>query len=133
VTQLVTKYSNLIVQGLDEKDSSESEDEAPGLKGGEMRIRLKEACYECLGKAWPETLETQTKFRLQVLQECVDQLPSSPRSLQVTMVASLRHYVERLHLPPEPMDEDQPDELETILALLVKALSCALSEFHYIK
>ncbi|CAB3362538.1 Hypothetical predicted protein [Cloeon dipterum] len=125
--EVYTMVTPILKKGLNEKDSSDSEDDKPGNKGGEIRIRLKESCYECLGKAWPKTVETQTKFRLQVLQECVEQLPSSPRSLQVAIMAALKQYMEHLHLPQEPMSEDEPDELETILAQLIKALSCALS------
>ncbi|XP_059487966.1 proteasome adapter and scaffold protein ECM29 [Neocloeon triangulifer] len=125
--EVYTMVTPILKKGLTEKDSSESEEEEPGNKSGELRIRLKESCYECLGKAWPPTLETQAKYRLQVLQECVEQLPPSPRSLQVSIIAALKQYVERLHLPPVPMDEEVPDELETILGQLTKALSCALS------
>jgi hypothetical protein len=43
---------------LDKKDSSEEEEEAEEVSS-EQRLRLKEAAYETLGKAWPLASETQ--------------------------------------------------------------------------
>jgi proteasome component ECM29 len=76
------------------------------------------------------------KFREELLTECVEHLPSSPRSLQVAITASLRHFVERLRLldasivqeikDGEEMEMEGELALATLLTLLIRALAYAL-------
>lgn len=61
--------------------------------------KLKEAVWETLGKSWPKhAIETQHRYQLFFAENCTSILSESTRPVQVSLLAALTKYVERLHI-----------------------------------
>ncbi|KAH8402377.1 hypothetical protein KR009_011602, partial [Drosophila setifemur] len=61
--------------------------------------RLKEVVWETLGKSWPRhSIETQLRYQLFFAENCTSILAESTRPVQVSLLAALTKYIERLHV-----------------------------------
>ncbi|EDW09599.1 proteasome-associated protein ECM29 homolog [Drosophila mojavensis] len=61
--------------------------------------KLKEVVWETLGKAWPKhAIETQHRYQLFFAENCTSILSESTRPVQVSLLAALTKYVERLYI-----------------------------------
>ncbi|XP_016928880.3 proteasome-associated protein ECM29 homolog [Drosophila suzukii] len=61
--------------------------------------RLKEVVWETLGKSWPRhSIETQHRYQLFFAENCTSILAESTRPVQVSLLAALTKYIERLHV-----------------------------------
>ncbi|XP_059609063.1 proteasome-associated protein ECM29 homolog [Phlebotomus argentipes] len=107
-------------------------------KALQVNIALKESVCETLGKAWPvNSLETQQKYQVMFAQKCVECLGRNTRPVQVSLLAALGRFVERLKIlePPteEPMEIDnavkkarvdsEGDTVDTICRIVLKCSS----------
>ncbi|XP_026485739.2 proteasome-associated protein ECM29 homolog [Vanessa tameamea] len=91
-----------------DKESDEEDNE--GLKKRREELTaLKEAAYDLLGKAWPKDPHTQEKYQDLFFEHCSNSYPTSTRSTQLAMLASIGSVVERLAVlsaAGEPMETD---------------------------
>lgn len=61
--------------------------------------KLKEVVWETLGKSWPKhAIETQHRYQLFFAENCTSILSESTRPVQVSLLAALTKYVERLYI-----------------------------------
>ncbi|CAG9861828.1 unnamed protein product [Phyllotreta striolata] len=116
-------------------DDNESKDDDADLtaeetsKRRENDVKLKETAYETLGKAWPSNGEsTQQIYRQQFVEHTVEYLPKLARSAQVSVVAALDRFVDKLTLlADEDLAEADEKSLELIVEDVLKAVRYALS------
>ncbi|CAH2107601.1 unnamed protein product [Euphydryas editha] len=89
-----------------DKDSDDEDKE--GLKKRQEELTaLKEAAYDLLGKAWPKDPHTQEKYQDLFFEHCTKSYPTSSRSTQLAILASISCVLERLAvLADEPMETD---------------------------
>ncbi|CAH0727922.1 unnamed protein product, partial [Brenthis ino] len=88
------------------KDSDEEDNEGVRQRR-EQLTALKEAAYDLLGKAWPKDPHTQEKYQDLYFDHCSKAYPTSSRSTQLAILASVSCVVERLAALKEmPMDTD---------------------------
>ncbi|KAG8232783.1 hypothetical protein J437_LFUL013280 [Ladona fulva] len=109
-----------------------SDDEDSAHFDREELSQLRGAAFESLGKAWPNTLETQVKFRAVVVEKCVVCLKACTRSEQVAIIEAMRQYVDRLILPlleGEPNEEEELD-VERVIQGLGNTLNYAIGELY---
>ncbi|XP_075970288.1 proteasome-associated protein ECM29 homolog [Anticarsia gemmatalis] len=88
---------------------SDEEDNEGARQRQEQLTALKEAAYELLGKAWPKEPDTQEKYQSVFFDHCTSSYPSSSRSTQLAILASIARVLERLAILDnvgEPMDTD---------------------------
>ncbi|XP_055694622.1 proteasome-associated protein ECM29 homolog [Lutzomyia longipalpis] len=72
-------------------------------KALQVNIALKESVCEILGKAWPvNSAETQQKYQVMFAQKCVECLNRNTRPVQVSLLAALGRFVERLKILESP-------------------------------
>ncbi|XP_045493111.1 proteasome adapter and scaffold protein ECM29 [Colias croceus] len=91
-----------------DKDSDEEDNEGARQRR-EQLAALKEAAYELLGKAWPKSADTQSKYQDVFFGHCSQSYPTSSRSTQLAILSSVSRVLERLAaLNEEPMDTDSP-------------------------
>lgn len=123
VQSILTKLGN-----KDEDDDSTSEEIA---KKRESSIKLKEAIYEALGKAWPEhSSSTQEKYREMFVEHCVLCLPSVTRQVQVSVITALSAFVDKLILlKEESLSEQEEESLGKIVDKILRALCFTLGKF----
>lgn len=76
-------------------DDEEMSAEETGKKR-ESLILLRETIYETLGKAWPTDVVTQEKYGELFVEHCVSCLPTTTRSVQVSVLGALYLYVDKL-------------------------------------
>lgn len=106
-----------MVWNILENSSATSDEDASTISAEErnkalqVNIALKESVCETLGKAWPvNSLETQQKYQVLFAQKCVECLSRNTRPVQVSLLAALGRFVERLKIldPPSetPMEID---------------------------
>ncbi|EDW31715.1 GL11265 [Drosophila persimilis] len=61
--------------------------------------KLKEVVWETLGKSWPRhSIETQHRYQLFFAANCTSILSESTRPVQVSLLAALTKYIERLYI-----------------------------------
>ncbi|EDV98206.1 GH22981 [Drosophila grimshawi] len=61
--------------------------------------KLKEVVWETLGKSWPKhAIETQHRYQLFFAENCSSILSESTRPVQVSLLAALTKYIERLYI-----------------------------------
>ncbi|XP_037090665.1 proteasome adapter and scaffold protein ECM29-like [Pollicipes pollicipes] len=91
------------------------------------RLRLQEAAYTALGRAWPAARHTQETHWERYVGALAAAMPRSTRAHQLAIVTSLRPVTSRLWLLHEPsVERDQPrlteavNQLGVILALALE-------------
>ncbi|KAH8405828.1 hypothetical protein KR215_009962, partial [Drosophila sulfurigaster] len=106
--------------------------------------KLKEVVWETLGKSWPKhAIITQHRYQLFFAENCTSILSESTRPVQVSLLAALTKYVERLYifeetakLPEMPVERknlekkpktDAPPPLQTREAIVQKICSDVLA------
>lgn len=110
--------------GSDDEDLSSEETN----KKRENLINLRETVYETLGKAWPKNPETQEKYGELFVEHCVSCLPTTTRSIQVSVMAALCIYVDKLAiLNQENVSPKYVEIFPKILDNIFKALTYALN------
>jgi proteasome component ECM29 len=62
----------------------------------DTRLEFRECAYECLGKCWPRSVDTQVAMQQNVADALCCQLTSSTWKVQLSAVGALRLFVERL-------------------------------------
>ncbi|XP_068144819.1 proteasome-associated protein ECM29 homolog [Drosophila tropicalis] len=89
----------------DDDDDDDGSNSSKDLSADERNKRaqtlnkLKEVVWETLGKSWPKhAIETQYKYQLTLAENCSKILAESTRPVQVSLMAALCKYVERLHI-----------------------------------
>ncbi|CAH0699772.1 unnamed protein product [Spodoptera exigua] len=90
---------------------SDEEDNEGARQRREQLTALKEAAYELLGKAWPKEPDTQEKYQDVFFEHCSKSYPTSSRSTQLAILASVTRVLERLAIlanAGEPMETDNP-------------------------
>lgn len=111
-------------------------------KRAQTLAKLKVAVCETLGKSWPKnSLETQCKYQLQFAERCTRCLKDSTRPVQLSLLAALHKFIERLQIfeanaLPVFANENQGkkpkvDELLTRDAIVKKISSDVLSAVNY--
>ncbi|PZC73484.1 hypothetical protein B5X24_HaOG209505 [Helicoverpa armigera] len=87
---------------------SDEEDNEGARQRREQLTALKEAAYELLGKAWPKEPDTQEKYQDVFFEHCSKSYPTSSRSTQLAILASVARVLERLTVLSnvEPMETD---------------------------
>lgn len=86
---------------------------------------MKETAYETLGKVWPEEgKSTQDKYGDLFVEHCVTCLPTITRSIQVSVVAALYSYIDKLIILKE--DVDDREKLNVIIDKVIIAVKYAL-------
>lgn len=98
---------------------SDEEDNEGARQRREQLTALKEAAYELLGKAWPKEPETQEKYQDLFFEHCSKSYPTSSRSTQLAILASVTRVLERLAIlanAGEPMDTDNPNNRDKAIA-----------------
>lgn len=124
----------------DEDNTSLTADE----KNKQMLVlgNLKEAVCEALGKAWPlNSIETQQKYQLMFAQKCTNCLQLNTRQVQLSLLAALGKFVEKLYILNAPSTDTDPQEkkvkLEThekdlneIMATVLRAITDVSSKFR---
>ncbi|XP_063697227.1 proteasome-associated protein ECM29 homolog [Culicoides brevitarsis] len=126
--------TNLSFDGDDDDDNNTTM--TADEKNKQMLIlgNLKEAVCEALGKAWPlNSIETQQKYQLMFAQKCTNCLQSNTRQVQLSLMAALGKFVEKLHIlnvsdqvdPQEKkvkLDANAKD-LDEIMSTVLKAIT----------
>lgn len=123
-----------ILTKIGEKDEDDSTSEEIARKR-ENVIKLKEAVYETLGKAWPEkSKSTQEKYREMFVQHCVECLPNVTRPVQVSVITALSNFVDKLILLNEDSLSQKEEEcLNAIVDKVLEALQYSLGKFLIIE
>lgn len=89
--------ANAIENDRDEKMDDLTADER--IHRAQIQNKLKETICETLGKCWPKnSLETQLKFQLQFAEQCSLCVPENTRPVQVSLMASLIKFLDRLQI-----------------------------------
>ncbi|KAI5643789.1 hypothetical protein NE865_04185 [Phthorimaea operculella] len=92
-----------------DKDSDDEDNEGARQRR-EQLLKLKEAAYELLGKAWPKQPDTQEKYQDVFFGHCSQAYSNSSRSTQLAILTSMTRVLERLVvLKDEPMETDNSD------------------------
>lgn len=117
-----------ILTKLGKKDEDEDATSEEIAKKRENVIKLKEAVYETLGKAWPEhSKNTQEKYREMFVEHCVECLPSVTRPVQVAVITALNCFVDKLILLKEAsLSKQEEDSLAKIVEKILEALQFTL-------
>ncbi|KAH8320498.1 hypothetical protein KR067_004311, partial [Drosophila pandora] len=83
----------------DEPSTSQSLTADERNKRAQTLNRLKEVVWETLGKSWPRhSIETQHRYELFLAENCTSILAESTRPVQVSLLAAITKYIERLHV-----------------------------------
>ncbi|XP_030379976.1 proteasome-associated protein ECM29 homolog [Scaptodrosophila lebanonensis] len=83
-------------------------------KRAQILNNLKEVVWETLGKSWPKhAIETQRKFQLLFATHCTTILSESTRPVQVSLLAALTKYIERLYIFDEAAEFSQLSEVNS--------------------
>ncbi|XP_052738355.1 proteasome-associated protein ECM29 homolog [Bicyclus anynana] len=91
-----------------DKDSDEEDNDGVRQRR-EQLTALKEASYDLLGKAWPKDAHAQEKYQDLFFEHCSKAYPTSSRSTQLAILASIACVVEKLAVlscSGEPMETD---------------------------
>ncbi|XP_008560300.1 proteasome adapter and scaffold protein ECM29 [Microplitis demolitor] len=118
----------------DEKIEKTSEEMT---KKREDQMKLQETVYEALGKAWPSSRsskDTQDKYCLQIIAHCHDTLSSSTRAIQVAIMTTLTHFVEKLiflQLNYSELSKNDAAKLNTICETLYQILKISIGISKY--
>ncbi|KAL7736336.1 hypothetical protein ACLKA6_014807 [Drosophila palustris] len=113
-------------------------------KRAQILNKLKEVVWETLGKSWPKhATVTQHRYQLFFAENCTNILSESTRPVQVSLLAALTKYIERLYifdeaakLPESPLERnnlekkpktDTPPPLQTREAIVQKICSDVLA------
>lgn len=117
-----------ILTKLGRKDEDEDATSEELAKKRDGIIKLKEAVYETLGKAWPEqSRETQEKYREIFVEHCVACLPNVTRPVQVSVVTALSAFVDKLILLKEDnLSKEEEESLGKIVHKILEALQFTL-------
>ncbi|ALC41834.1 CG8858 [Drosophila busckii] len=112
----------------DDDDQPSSSNASKDLTADERNKRaqtlnkLKEVVWETLGKSWPKhAIDTQHRYQLFFAENCTSILNESTRPVQVSLMAALIKYIERLYifdenaqLPTVPLQQfNQEKKLKT--------------------
>lgn len=105
---------NMIWYLLEKKElraaDSDDDDEPSGSKQRDLSAdernkraqtlnKLKEVVWETLGKSWPKhAIVTQHRYQLFFAENCTSILSESTRPVQVSLLAALTKYIERLYI-----------------------------------
>lgn len=96
----------------DDEDKNLSADERN--KRAMIVISLKETVCETLGKAWPNEPETQEKYQLMFVEQCVRCLQNNTRPVQLSVLVSLGKFLDRLKILEAPnVDQNQEKKKKT--------------------
>lgn len=125
---------NIAQSVLSQNGSTSNKDEDEDISSEEIvtkrenNIKLKEAVYEILGKAWPENNKaTQEKYMEMFVEHCAACLPNNIRSVQVFVIIALRDYVDKLYLLQENnLTPKQEESLTSIVDNIIKVITYAL-------
>lgn len=119
-----------ILTKLGKKDEEEGATSEEIARKRENVIKLKEAVYETLGKAWPERGKgTQEKYREMFVEHCVDCLPNVTRPVQVSVVTALNCFVDKLSLLREDeLSEKEEESLNKVVDKILEALKYTLGK-----
>lgn len=119
-----------ILTKLEQKDEDEDSTSEEIAKKRESSIKLKEAIYEALGKAWPEhNSSTQEKYREMFVEHCVVCLPNVTRPVQVSVITALSAFVDKLILlKEENLSKQDEESLDKVVTKILEALEFTLGE-----
>lgn len=119
-----------ILTKLGQKDEDDGATSEEISKKRESSIKLKEAVYETLGKAWPvHSSSTQQKYREMYVEHCVVCLPNVTRQVQVSVVTALSAFVDKLILlKQEHLSKEEEESLAKIVVKVLEALRFALGK-----
>lgn len=117
-----------ILTKLGQKGEDEDASSEEIARKRENVIKLKEAVYETLGKAWPEcSKSTQEKYREMFVKHCVECLPSVTRPVQVSVITALNCFVDKLILlKEENLSKQEEESLAIIVEKMLEALKYTL-------
>ncbi|KAI4501123.1 hypothetical protein M0802_003926 [Mischocyttarus mexicanus] len=127
--EILTKLSN---KNTDDDDGDNSIAESSKRK--EDNIKLQEVVYEVLGKAWPSSKTTQDEFCIEFVHHCQQVLPNTTRSVQVAILTSLNHFVDKLVLftiDDTNMTTSDKEKLNSLCDMLCNILSHCISTPRY--
>lgn len=119
-----------ILTKLGQKDENEDATSEEIARKRENVIKLKEAVYETLGKAWPKNSKnTQEKYREMFVKHCAECLPKVTRPVQVSVVTALNCFVDKLTLlQEENLSKNEEESLGKIVDDILEALRYTLGE-----
>lgn len=126
--EILTKLSNKNTD--DDGDDSIAE----SSKRKEDNIKLQEVVYEVLGKAWPSSKKTQDEFCIEFVHHCQQVLPNTTRSVQIAILTSLNHFVDKLVLftiDDANMTTKDKETLNSLCDMLCNILSHCISTPRY--
>ena len=83
---------------LQKKDLNESLISEERIKRDNDILKLNETVYGVLGKAWPSCRETQDKYCVEFVTRCGTMLPAQSTPIQISMLATLNLFVDKLAL-----------------------------------
>ncbi|KAJ2947108.1 hypothetical protein O0L34_g16457 [Tuta absoluta] len=126
-----------VILSKDDVDKdSDDEDNEGARQRREQLLKLKEAAYELLGKAWPKQADTQEKYQDVFFGHCSQAYSNSSRSTQLAILGSMTRVLERLVvLKDEPMDTDNSDRtardkaISSVTAQVAGVIEYTLSEY----
>lgn len=136
IAETIMSERESVGNGTDETgvgSSSSAANDEDAAASRENRLKLREAVYVLLGKAWPKgAADTQDKFSVMFAEHCASYLPLSTRNVQVSIVASLRDYADKLViLERDSLDAEERVRLNAIVDNMVTALAYTLTITKY--
>lgn len=124
--EILTKVSN--------KDNDEDESITENSKRKESNLKSQEIVYEMLGKAWPSSKETQDNFCIEFVHHCQQVLPNTTRPIQVAILTSLNHFVDKLVLltiDNTNLSTKETETLNSVCDMLCSILSHCIGTSRY--
>ncbi|CAD6237411.1 GSCOCG00002299001-RA-CDS [Cotesia congregata] len=130
-------------KGDDDDDNDDDDDEKSDKSSEEItkkredQMKLQETVYEALGKAWPGSKgskDTQDKYCLQIIAHCHETLPSSTRAIQVAIMTTLTHFVEKLvffQVTYGELKKEDREKLDIICETLYQILKISIGISKY--
>ncbi|XP_074097479.1 proteasome adapter and scaffold protein ECM29 [Cotesia typhae] len=124
-------------KGGDDDDEKSDKSSEEITKKREDQMKLQETVYEALGKAWPSSKgskDTQDKYCLQIIAHCHDTLPSSTRAIQVAIMTTLTHFVEKLvflQVSYGELSKEDSKKLDIICETLYQILKISIGISKY--
>ncbi|XP_012151377.1 proteasome adapter and scaffold protein ECM29 isoform X2 [Megachile rotundata] len=83
---------------LPKKDETESLISDERMKRTDDMVKLYEAIFETLGKAWPSCKETQDKYCIELITCCDKMFPLQSTTIQISMLVMLNLFLDKLSL-----------------------------------
>lgn len=126
--EILTKLSNKNTD--DDGDDSIAE----SSKRKEDNIKLQKVVYEVLGKAWPSSKKTQDEFCIEFVHHCQQVLPNTTIFVQIAILTSLNHFVDKLVLftiDNANMSTKDKETLNSLCDMLCNILSHCISTPKY--